>query len=102
MPDPWGQIPDPKVPTPPVLRGMNALNPQKAPIADLLQRSPVVLLFDNPTRGLNLACRQEVYRALQAIADQGIAIIAASTDPAELPQFCDRVLTMVDGRIIRS
>ncbi len=99
VPDPWGRHPDPNVSTPPVLRAMNAQNPQKASIAKLLQSNPAVLLFDNPTRGLNIACRQEVYRAIQDIADQGIAIIAASTDPTELAQFSDRIATMVDGRI---
>jgi len=84
------------------LRSMNAQNPQRGPIAKCLRANCSVLLFDNPTRGLNAACRLEVCQAIQDIADMGIAVIAASTNVEELISFCDRIAIIVDGRILRT
>jgi ribose transport system ATP-binding protein len=85
-----------------VLRSMNGENPQRSAIARCLKADCSVLIFDNPTGGLNVACRLEVQRAIQDIAEIGVSIVAASTDAEELIGFCDRIAVMVDGRIIRS
>jgi ribose transport system ATP-binding protein len=84
------------------LRSLNSANPQKAQIAACLAAGCSVLLFDNPTRGLNVACRLEVHQAIQEIADQGVTIIASSTDVDELVRFCDRICVMAHGIVIRT
>jgi len=60
------------------------------------------LLFDNPTRGLNIACRFEIYRALLDLASQGISMVVASTSSDELIRVCDRIAVMVNGRVLRT
>ncbi len=107
IPDPHGALMDgvgreyAYSPSSPI-RELNSANPQKPPIAACLKAGCSVLLFDNPTGGLNVACRIEVARAIHDIADQGTSIIAASTNVEELVSFCDRIAIMVDGRIVRS
>jgi ribose transport system ATP-binding protein len=105
VPQPYGRgadSADPGMVIGRLLRSMNAENPQKGVIAKCLKANSSVLLFDNPTRGLNIACRYEVWRALQDIADSGVTIIAASTNVEELMSFCDRIAVMVDGRIMKT
>lgn len=81
---------------------LNAENPQRAPIHSLMKESCTVLLFDNPTRGLNVACRLEVRLAMLQAAARGIAVLAASTDVEDLMSFCDRIAVMVNGRIVHT
>lgn len=81
---------------------MNVENPQRTPVMNALRAGCSVLLFDNPTRGLNVANRLEVYQAIQDFADRGGSVIAGSTDVDELMTICDRIAVMVNGRIIRT
>lgn len=84
------------------LKSLGASNPQRQPIANCLRSDCSVLVFDNPTRGLNVACRLEVQRAIPEIADIGVSVIVASTNVDELVAVCDRIAVMVDGRIVRT
>ena len=107
IPEPWGHIAaavtaNAGVAARQSLRALNSANPQKAPIASCLAAGCSVLLFDNPTRGLNVACRLEVHQAIQEIADQGVTIIASSTDVDELVRFCDRICVIAHGIVIRT
>jgi len=83
------------------VRGLNDSNPQKAAITQCLRANCSVLLFDNPTRGLNIACRFEMYRVLPDLASQGISIVVASTDSEELIRVSDRIAVLANGRILR-
>ena len=107
IPEPWGRTavavsPSAGLAARQPLGLLNSSNPQKAPIASCLAAGCSVLLFDNPTRGLNVACRLEVQKAIQEIADQGVTVIASSTDLNELVRFCDRICLMAHGIMIRS
>ena len=84
------------------VRALNDTNPQKAVIASCLRANCPILLFDNPTRGLNIACRFEIYRALLDLASQGISMVVASTSSDELIRVCDRIAVMVNGRVLRT
>ena len=53
----------------------------------------------DPTRGVDIATKQEIYRIIRAEADRGIAVLILSTELPELLGLCDRVLVMVDGSI---
>jgi ribose transport system ATP-binding protein len=76
-------------------------NQQKLVIGKWLMMSPRILLLNDPTRGIDVGTKQEMYRLLRELADGGAAILFYSTDYDELVGCCDRVLVMYDGAIRR-
>ena len=63
---------------------------------------PRIILLNDPTRGIDVGTKQEIYQLLRGLADAGAAILFYSTDYAELIGCCDRVLVMYDGAVIRA
>jgi len=76
-------------------------NQQKVVIAKWLMRSPRIILLNDPTRGIDVGTKQEMYQLLRKLADGGAAIVFYSTDYDELIGCCDRVLVLYDGAIKR-
>jgi ribose transport system ATP-binding protein len=76
-------------------------NQQKLVIGKWLMMAPRILLLNDPTRGIDVGTKQEMYQLLRALADAGAAILFYSTDYDELVGCCDRVLVMYDGAIKR-
>ena len=76
-------------------------NQQKVVIAKWLMRKPRIILLNDPTRGIDVGTKQEIYQLLRRLADAGAAILFYSTDYDELIGCCDRVLVLYDGRIVR-
>ena len=76
-------------------------NQQKVVIAKWLMNAPRIILLNDPTRGIDVGTKQEIYRLLRQLADGGAAILLYSTDYAELIGCCDRVLVLYDGTIKR-
>jgi ribose transport system ATP-binding protein len=76
-------------------------NQQKVVIAKWLMTEPRIILLNDPTRGIDVGTKQELYRLMRELADQGAAILFYSTDYDELIGCCDRVAIMYDGRILR-
>jgi ribose transport system ATP-binding protein len=74
-------------------------NQQKVVIAKWLIRQPRILLLSDPTRGIDVGTKQEIYQLLRSLADEGAAILFYSTDYDELIGCCDRVLVLYEGRI---
>jgi ribose transport system ATP-binding protein len=74
-------------------------NQQKLVIGKWLLMSPRILLLNDPTRGIDVGTKQEMYQLLRQLADGGAAIVFYSTDYDELIGCCDRVLVMYDGTI---
>ncbi len=74
-------------------------NQQKVVIAKWLMLDPDVILLNDPTRGIDVGTKQEIYRLMRDLADMGKAILFYSTDYAELIGCCDRVSVMYDGRV---
>ena len=74
-------------------------NQQKVVIAKWLIRQPRILLLSDPTRGIDVGTKQEIYQLLRRLADEGAAILFYSTDYDELIGCCDRVLVLYEGRI---
>jgi ribose transport system ATP-binding protein len=75
-------------------------NQQKVVIGRWLQSAPKVLILDEPTRGVDVGARAEIHRLIRALAARGIAVLVISSEPEELPDLCDRVLVMAEGRIV--
>ena len=76
-------------------------NQQKVVIGQWLARAPRILILDEPTRGVDIGARAEIHRLIRELAASGMAVIVISSEPEELPDLCDRVLVMVEGRIVR-
>jgi ribose transport system ATP-binding protein len=76
-------------------------NQQKVVIAKWLMRQPRIVLLNDPTRGIDVGTKQEIYQLLRRLADQGAAILFYSTDYDELIGCCDRVAVLYDGAIRR-
>ncbi|WP_343714273.1 ATP-binding cassette domain-containing protein, partial [Inquilinus sp.] len=73
-------------------------NQQKVVIGKWLATAPRVLLLDEPTRGIDVGAKKEIYDLVFALADQGIAILLVSSELPELLLLADRVLVMCEGR----
>lgn len=76
-------------------------NQQKVVLAKWLMTDPRIILLNDPTRGIDVGTKQELYRLMRELADQGAAILFYSTDYDELIGCCDRVVIMYDGHIVR-
>ncbi len=76
-------------------------NQQKVVIAKWQMVSPRVILLTDPTRGIDVGTKQEIYQLLRKLADAGAAIIFYSTDYDELIGCCDRVVVLYDGAVRR-
>ena len=75
-------------------------NQQKALFGREIAAQPTVLLVDEPTKGVDIGARSEIYQRLRALADQGMAVLVSSSDGIELEGLCDRVLIFARGRIV--
>lgn len=73
-------------------------NQQKAILARWLQRQPRVLLLDEPTQGVDVGARAEIYRHIRRAVDAGNTALVASSDTEELATICDRVIVLHKGR----
>jgi ribose transport system ATP-binding protein len=76
-------------------------NQQKVVIAKWLMNQPRIILLNDPTRGIDVGTKQELYVLLRKLADEGATIIFYSTDYDELIGCCDRVLVLYDGKVKR-
>ncbi len=74
-------------------------NQQKVLLARLLALSPRVLILDEPTRGVDIGAKAEIYRAIDAIAARGAAVVVISSDLPEITGIAARILVMRDGLI---
>jgi ribose transport system ATP-binding protein len=77
-------------------------NQQKVALGKWLGASPKVLLVEEPTRGVDVGARAEIYRHLRSLADHGLAIIFASSDLDEVRGLSDTVGTLFRGHLIRT
>jgi ABC-type sugar transport system ATPase subunit len=75
-------------------------NQQKVVIGRWLTSKPKVLILDEPTRGVDVGARVEIHKLIRGLAREGMAVLVISSDPEELPDLCDRVLIMAEGRIV--
>ncbi len=74
-------------------------NQQKVVIAKWLLIEPDIILLNDPTRGIDVGTKQEIYRLMRALADEGKAILFYSSDYAELIGCSDRVYVLYDGKV---
>ena len=74
-------------------------NQQKVVLAKWLSMAPQVLIFDEPTRGVDVGAKNEIYRLMRELSDHGVGILMISSDMEEVIGVSDRVAVMHEGRI---
>ncbi|SAL29468.1 L-arabinose transporter ATP-binding protein [Caballeronia udeis] len=89
----------PSVETP--IRSLSGGNQQKLVLASVLASKPEVLLVDEPTQGVDVGARMEIYKVLRQAAATGTAVIVVSSDAMEVAGLCDRVLIFSRGHIVK-
>ena len=95
------QLPGIKTPSIETTTGnLSGGNQQKLVIAKSVARSPIVLIVDEPTRGIDIAAKANVHRLLQELASRGGAVIVVSSDLPEVLAICDRVIVVREGTIV--
>jgi ribose transport system ATP-binding protein len=80
-------------------RELSGGNQQKIALARLLEQDAAVLLLDEPTRGIDVGSRADIYRSIDALAARGKAVLMVSSYLPELLGVCDLVAVMVRGRL---
>ncbi len=77
-------------------------NQQKVVISKWLMLNPRILIMDEPTRGIDVGAKSEIYELMHELSQQGIGIIMISSEFPELLAMCDRIVCMAEGRITAS
>ncbi len=82
------------------LQRLSGGNQQKVTIGRWLASGFATLLCFDPTRGIDIQTKAQIYELLRELADEGAAILLYTSELREIPLVCDRVLVMYDGRIV--
>ena len=82
-----------------LVRSLSGGNQQKIVVAKWLLRNTDVLIFDEPTRGIDIGAKDEICELLIGLADMGKAVIMISSEMQEIQRVCDRILVMHEGEI---
>ncbi|MFQ1002768.1 sugar ABC transporter ATP-binding protein [Modestobacter sp. SSW1-42] len=84
------------------VRTLSGGNQQKVVLARWLLRDCKVLLLDEPTRGVDVGARSEIYALIRALADRGVAVVVVSSEIPEVLGLADHVLVVADGAVVAS
>lgn len=85
-----------------IIKTLSGGNQQKIVLARWLLRGCRVLLLDEPTRGVDVGARSDIYAIVRELADSGVAVVVVSSEVDEVLGLADRVLVMADGRVVHS
>lgn len=96
------QLDDLAIKTPSVkqlVKFLSGGNQQKVVLAKWLTRDAEIIIFDEPTRGIDVGAKSEIYKLMNALAERGKTIIVISSELPEIIRCCHRVLVMCEGRL---
>jgi ribose transport system ATP-binding protein len=89
-----------RTPTPDAtVGGLSGGNQQKVLLSRLLETKPRVLILDEPTRGVDIGAKSEIYRLIDKLAREGVGVAVISSELPEIVGICDRVVVMREGHI---
>src|SRR5699024_910119 len=81
------------------VKNLSGGNQQKVVLAKWLATNSQILIFDEPTRGIDVGAKQEIYKLMIDLAEEGKSIIMVSSDMEEILGMSDRIIVMYEGRI---
>jgi ribose transport system ATP-binding protein len=84
------------------VQALSGGNQQKVALAKWLPKTPAALLLNDPTRGVDIETKREIYLMLKGFAAEGQLVILVSSDTPELVHLCDRVLVFSEGRVVET
>ena len=82
------------------MKNLSGGNQQKVILARWLATNPSFIIFDEPTRGIDVGAKKEVEKLIREFADMGIGVLFISSEPAEMVQNCDRIYVLRDGEVM--
>jgi ABC-type sugar transport system ATPase subunit len=82
-----------------LVKNLSGGNQQKVVLGKWLLTKPALLILDEPTRGIDVGAKAEIYQIMRDLANEGIAIIMVSSELPEILGVSDRILVMKDGKI---
>ena len=82
------------------LRQLSGGNQQKVVFGKWMGLAPKVAILDEPTRGVDVGAKDEIYELIEGLARDGMAILVISSEMEELVRLCDRILSVYEGRIV--
>jgi ABC-type sugar transport system ATPase subunit len=82
------------------IRSLSGGNQQRAMFARWLLADPKVAIFDEPTRGVDVGAKADIYEIIDSLADAGVAILMISSELEELTLVCDRIIAIYEGRAV--
>lgn len=82
-----------------IVGNLSGGNQQKVVLAKWLLDEPDIIIFDEPTRGIDIGAKRDIYLLINNLAKEGKAVIVISSEMAEVMGICDRILVMAEGRI---
>ena len=83
-----------------IVGNLSGGNQQKVVLAKEISTEPRVLLLDEPTRGVDVGAKGEIYHRLRELAQTGLAVLVASSEMPELMGLCDRIIVLREGRSV--
>jgi len=82
-----------------LMQNLSGGNQQKVILAKVLAAQTDIIIFDEPTRGIDIGAKQEIYRLMNELVEQGVSIIMISSEMEELMGMSDRIMVMCEGKI---
>lgn len=82
------------------IRVLSGGNQQKVLLAKVMAREPKVLLLDEPTRGIDVGAKEEIYGIIRELSSRGLSILVVSSELPEILSLCDRVLVLREGKCV--
>ncbi|MBQ3223149.1 MAG: sugar ABC transporter ATP-binding protein, partial [Clostridia bacterium] len=81
-----------------LITSLSGGNQQKVVLAKWLSAAPKVLIFDNPTQGVDVGAKEEIYDIILRLAEEGVGIVILSSEAQEVIRLCDRTVVMYHGK----
>ena len=81
------------------VKNLSGGNQQKTVLAKWLVRKPKLIIMDEPTRGIDVAAKAEIFRIMRELADSGVGVVMISSELPEILGMADRILVMHEGSI---